>query len=310
MRSIGIIGLGHVGRQLATQLVTGRQVDRLTLIDQDDDLALAIQTDLTDLAGIQNTYPEIIIQDWAALANSEIVVTAFGKSKLQTQTTDAELTFNQQAACQVADQLKSQQFAGILINVADPNEAVTAYLQEKAALPPKHVLGVGTSLETIHMRRAVAHAVQLSPANVSGFVYGQHNGQQVFAWSTVKVNGQSLDQSLNGHHVDLNQAKVRADMNNWYTLHGMHYNAAGIAGVVVQIIQAILENQNLALPLAIYQPQYNTYVSFPTLINRQGQGNLLLLKLYPVEENAVKVAATAVQSQLASLRKLEGEHDD
>lgn len=309
MRSIGIIGLGHVGRQLATQLVVSHQVDQLTLIDQDDDLALAVQTDLADLITIQGNGPVILIQDWAALAKSQIVVTAFGQSKLQSQAFDAELNVNQVAAQQVGKQLKTNQFAGILVNVSDPNEAVTAYLQEQAALPPKQVLGVGTCLETVHLRRAVAHATQMSPANVGGFVYGQHNGQQVFAWSTVTVNGQSLDQSLNGHHVDLNQAKIHADMNSWYTLHGLHYNAAGVAGIVVRICQAIFGNQNLALPLAIYQPQYQTYVSFPVLVNRHGQGNPLLLKLYPVEDNAVKVAA-AVQSQLDSLHNLEGEKND
>lgn len=310
MRSIGIIGLGHVGRQLATQLVTSGQVDRLAMIDLDDDLALAVQTDLTDLAVVTGTNPEMTIQDWAALSQCDVVVTAFGKSALKAQSADAELAFNQRAAFAVGKQLQAHHFAGILINVADPNEAITAYLQEKVALPTKQVLGVGTCLDTVHMRRAIAHATHMAPATVSGFVYGQHNDQQVFAWSTVRVNGQGLDQSLNGHHVDLSQTKVQAELNNWYTLHGLHYNAAGIAGVVMNIVRAIFTNQNRAFPVAIYQPQYQTYVSFPSLVNRTGQGNPLLLKLYPVEANAVKVAAAAVQTQLDSLHQLEGEQDD
>ncbi len=42
MRTIGIIGLGHVGRLLANELVATAAVDKLVLIDQDDDLALAV----------------------------------------------------------------------------------------------------------------------------------------------------------------------------------------------------------------------------------------------------------------------------
>ena len=46
MRKIGIIGLGHVGRLLAHDLVTTDKVDQLVLIDQDDDLAVGLKADL------------------------------------------------------------------------------------------------------------------------------------------------------------------------------------------------------------------------------------------------------------------------
>lgn len=310
MRSVGIIGLGHVGRLLATQLVSQSSVDQLILVDQSDAVAVGMQTELADLSAVSCQTVEVKVQDWAAVANCEIVVTAFGKSALQLESPTAELSYNQAAAAQIAKQLHDYHFNGILLNIADPNEAITAYLQAKIGLPHQHAIGVGTCLDTVHLRRAVAAATQISVNSISGFVYGQHNGQQVFAWSTVRVNGQGLDQSLNGHHLDLNKSKVNADLSNWYTLHGLHYNAAGIVGVTCRIIKAVMGNQNLALPVAIFQPQYQTYVSFPTLINRQGQGNPLLLKLYPVEENAVKVAAEAIQSQINALYQIEGEKDD
>ena len=48
MRKIGIIGLGHVGEMLANQLVMNGKVDELVLIDEKDQLAIAIQADLND----------------------------------------------------------------------------------------------------------------------------------------------------------------------------------------------------------------------------------------------------------------------
>jgi len=61
------------------------------------------------------------------------------------------------------------------------------------------------------------------------------------------------------------------------------------------------------LPVAIYQPQYSTYISFPALIGRQGIGNLLLLKLYPLEEEEIKSAAATIKHQLDSLKNIKGE---
>lgn len=307
MRNIGIIGLGHVGRLLANELVTSGEVDELTLIDKDDDLALAVQTDLADAETALAAHPEITIQDYAALGRAQVLVIAVGHSALAKEQPMAELTESGQAVLEFADKVKQSGFKGIVLNLTNPNEAITAFLQQKLFLPTKQVLGIGTVLETARMRRAVAHAAHLSSANVSGFVYGQHAGRQTFAWSTVRVNGQSLEESINGHSLDESQVKVQADLGSWYTLKGLGYNASAAVAWSRRIIRAILSDEQLALPVAIYQPQYSTYVSFPALIGKQGVGNLLLLKLLPVEEMAIKTAADSVSQQLATLENLEGE---
>ena len=307
MRNIGIIGLGHVGRLLANELVTSGEVDELTLIDKDDDLALAVQTDLADAETALAAHPEITIQDYAALGRAQVLVIAVGHSALAKEQPMAELTESGQAVLEFAVKVKRSGFKGIVLNLTNPNEAITAFLQQKLFLPTKQVLGIGTVLETARMRRAVAHAAHLSSANVSGFVYGQHAGRQTFAWSTVRVNGQSLEESINGHSLDESQVKVQADLGSWYTLKGLGYNASAAVAWSRRIIRAILSDEQLALPVAIYQPQYSTYVSFPALIGKQGVGNLLLLKLLPVEEMAIKTAADSVSQQLATLENLEGE---
>lgn len=312
MRKIGIIGLGHVGRLLANELAITGEADELVLIDQDDDLALAVQTDLADAATASSYHPKIIIQDYAALATAQILVVAVGKSTLAKEQPMAELTTSGRAVMDFAPQVKQSGFQGIVINLTNPNEAVTAFLQQQLLLPTKQVVGLGTVLEMARMRRAIAHAAHLSSANVTGFVYGQHAGRQTFAWSTVRVNGQAIDESINGHHLDESQLKVQAALGGWYTLKGLGYNVSAVTAWTRRIIQAIFRDEQLALPIAIYQPQYSTYVSFPALIGKQGVGNLLLLKLYPVEKMAIKTAATDISQQLAVLQNLdkEGKADD
>ena len=312
MRKIGIIGLGHVGRLLANELAVTGEADELVLIDQDDDCALAVQTDLVDAATASAYHPKITIQDYAALGGVQIVVVVVGKSALAREQPMAELTTSGQAVRKIAPKIKASGFKGIVLNLTDPNEAITAFLQEELLLPPKQAIGLGTVLDTARMRRAVAHAAHLSAVNVTGFVYGQHNGRQSFAWSTVRVNGQGIGESINGHRLDESQLKVQADLSGWYTLKGLGYNASAAVAWARRIIRAIFTDEQLGLPVAIFQPQYSTYVSFPALIGRQGVGNLLLLKLYPVEEMAVKTAAADIKQQLATLQELskEGKADD
>ena len=312
MRNIGIIGLGHVGRLLANELVVTGAVDELTLIDQDDDRALAVQTDLTDAETALPTHPQIVIQDYAALARTQVLVVAVGHSALEKQQPRAELTESGQAVIKIAGKVKQSGFRGVVLNLTNPNEALTAFIQQQFFLPTKQVMGIGTVLETARMRRAVAQAAHLSSANVTGFVYGQHAGRQAFAWSTVRVNGQDLSTTINGYQLDESKLKVQANLSSWYTLNGLGYNVSAVVAWSKRIIAAILDDEQLALPVAIYQPQYSTYVSFPALIGRQGVGNLLLLNLLPVEEMAVKTAASAINQQLTVLQDLakEGKADD
>lgn len=306
MRKIGIIGLGHVGRMLANQLVMTGQVDELVLIDQSDKLAVAVQADLNDAQTVLVTHTQIIIQDYAALADAEVVITAFGKSELCQQQAMGELATSYRQALVVGQNLCQSDFSGILINVTNPNEVITAALQQQAQLPPKQVLGLGTTLETARLRRAVAEDAQVALTNVTGFVYGQHAGDQVFAWSTVRINGQSIDDSINGHRLDPNQLQVKAKLSAWYTLDGLGYNVSAVVAWTIRLIHAVEADEQLALPVATYQPQYQTYLSFPALIGRQGVGNLLLLKLYPLEQAQIKTAAQTILQQYQSLQNIEG----
>lgn len=306
MRKIGIIGLGHVGRMLANQLVMVGKTDVLVLIDCDDQLAVAVQTDLNDAQPALASHTQIIVQDYAALMDADVVVTAFGKSELMKQQPMAELETSYQQALEVGDKIKKSGFSGIIFNLTNPNEVITAVLQQAVCLPQKQVIGLGTVIETARLHRAIAEGAKVSTANVSGFVYGQHDGHQVFAWSTVNVNGQPLTAAINGHHLDQSQLKVKANLSNWYTLSGLGYNVSAVVAWTIRILNAIFADEQLALPVAIFQPQYSTYLSFPALIGRQGIGNLLLLKLYPLEQEEIKSAAETIKQQLASLKNIKG----
>ena len=156
MRKIGIVGLGHVGEMLANQLVMNGKVDELVLIDEKDQLAIAIQADLNDAQTVLATHTKIIIQDYAALADADVLITAFGKSALMKQQPMAELETSYQQALQVGNKIFKSDFSGILINLTNPNEAITAVLQQKVGLPQKQVIGIGTVVETARFYRAIA----------------------------------------------------------------------------------------------------------------------------------------------------------
>lgn len=305
MRKIGIIGLGNVGALLANLLVAQQAADELVLIDSDADLALGLQNDLLDGMQSLSVQPNIKIQDYAALKDADAIVLAIGKAELLKEQRFAELTFVGETMCQIAPQIKQSGFDGILLNLANPNEVTTAYLQYLTALPKNKVIGMGTVLDTARLQRAIADQVQVASSAVAGWVYGQHDGETVPIWSTFTINGQPLEKPVLGHKIDPHESEIQAKLNGWYAIKGQGQDVSGMALWAMRILRAILTDERVSLPVALYQPQYQSYLSFAAQIGRQGVGNYTLLPLRPLEADQLKVAAKNIQDQLNILLEAE-----
>lgn len=305
MRKIGIIGLGNVGALLANLLVAQQAADELVLIDSDADLALGLQNDLLDGMQSLSVQPNIKIQDYAALKDADAIVLAIGKAELLKEQRFAELTFVGETMCQIAPQIKQSGFDGILLNLANPNEVTTAYLQYLTALPKNKVIGMGTVLDTARLQRAIADQVQVASSAVAGWVYGQHDGETVPIWSTFTINGQPLEKPVLGHKIDPHESEIQAKLNGWYAIKGQGQDVSGMALWAMRILRAILTDERVSLPVALYQPQYKSYLSFAAQIGRQGVGNYTLLPLRPLEADQLKVAAKNIQDQLNILLEAE-----
>lgn len=300
MRKIGIIGLGQVGSALATQLLATQQVDYLLLLDQSDDRAVGLQNDL--LAGWPTA--NIVTQDWAAIQDLDLLVIAIGNQTQLRAARFGELEFNARAIHELAPRIQNIDFSGVVLNLANPNEALTTLIQQEWALEPKRVFGTGTVLDTARLRLAIQTAAHQNVDNITGYVYGQHDGDLVTAWSTVRINGQSIEQPINGKKLDGHELGIQAKMNGFYALQGLGSDWNGLVAWTCRIINAVLTDSNATFTVAVQQPQFDGYVSYPVQINRQGIGNYVLLPLYPVEEEQIKVAANAIQQQLTTMHEL------
>ena len=304
MRKLGMIGLGNVGALLANLLVARQIVDELVLIDTNSDLAVGLQNDLLDGMSALAVQPTIKVQDYAALKDADAVVLAIGNAELLKEQRFAELTDVGKMMRQIAPLIKQSGFSGVLLNLANPNEAATAYLQYLTELPRPKVIGLGTVLDTARLHRAIADQVHVAPSAVTGFVYGQHDGEAVPIWSTFRINGQPLEKPVMGQKIDPHQSEIQAKLNGWYAIKGQGQDVSGMALWTMRILQAVLSDEQVSFPVALYQPQYQSYLSFAAQLGRQGVGNYTLLPLRPLEEDQLKVAAQNIQDQLNVLLEL------
>ncbi|RRK10774.1 L-lactate dehydrogenase [Lactiplantibacillus garii] len=299
MRKYGVIGLGQVGATVAYTLVQQGTVDELVLIDKNEALATAQKLDLDDASARLSSTTKIILNDYSALADAEVLIVASGNIKAIDMTSSkgrfGEYDSNQAIVRDIAPKIVASGFKGILIDIMNPCDVMTDYLQRMTGFPRNRVFGTGTFLDTARMQKYVGQAVGTNGKNVAGYVYGEHGNSQFVAWSTVSVNGQSIHDFKD---LDLKALEEDARQGAFAVMAGKHYTNFAIATCGVRLAEAVSADAQLTCPVSAYDPAFGTYVGMPAVIGKNGIEALIHLDLTADEREQLAASAQFIKSKV------------
>lgn len=306
VRKIGIIGMGNVGAALAHGLIAQGIGDHYVLIDPREDKLVADQLDFQDAMVNHSHFAQLTVNDYSALSDADIVVSALGNIQLQHNASEdrfAEFSFMQKEVPQVAASLKQSGFKGILLVISNPVDAVSALYQALTGFPKNRVIGTGTLLDTARMKRVVGERLGINPKSVSGYNLGEHGNSQFTAWSQVKVKGQAITDVLSQKELsDLAYASMKGGHTVFY---GKGYTSYGIATTAIRIIQAILSDAQEELVVSSYHDALGTYVGYPAIIGREGKIGSIDLRLSSEEDQQLQTSAKLIRDRVfEALEKL------
>lgn len=295
MRKVGIIGMGNVGTTVAYTLLTKGIADELVLIDCDHKKETAEFYDFMDALSILPTHTKIVMNEFEALRDADIIVTAFGDIKLTVEGNDrfGELALNAKNAKEIGLKLKEINYNGIIVNISNPCDVVCMLLQHYTGLSKQQVLGTGTSLDTARMKRALAMNFEVDAHNIQGFVLGEHGDSQFTAWSTVTLNQLPLDTD----NLDLNQLEEDTRNGAWVIVAGKGYTSYGIASCAVEIIESIFSDAHRLLVVSCYLDQYQTYVGYPAIVGKDGIHKMIHLPLTEAEERKLQDSVDTITAK-------------
>jgi malate/lactate dehydrogenase len=182
--------------------------------------------------------------------------------------------------------------------ITNPVDAMTT-LADKIAQGKRHVIGTGTNLETARFRTIIARELEVPMGEVEAYAGGEHGEAAVALWSTVKIDGQPLEEYLKKKGETLDKAKcesyikeVSREVIRW--LGGTRY---GPAGSFVEIIRGILLNTGKVMSYgrkSRFQTSHEpVYVTVPARIAKS-LGPDLWDQLSESEKKAIKDAAEAI----------------
>ncbi|WP_270336412.1 L-lactate dehydrogenase [Streptococcus infantarius] len=299
-RKVGIIGMGHVGSTVAHGLITQGAFDDYVLIDTNEKKVTADAVDFRDAAANLNQHANIVINDYEALADADVVISALGNIKLQDNPNAdrfAELPFTAKEVPLVAKKLKEVGFKGIIVAISNPVDVITSLYQHHSGLPKERVIGTGTLLDTARMKRAVAERFGVDARSVYGYNLGEHGNSQFTAWSQVRVKGQPISNFTD--QATLEEIAHEAMIGGHTVFYGKKYTSYGIASAAIRLAIAVVSDSHEELPVSNYYEPLDTYLSYPAIVGREGIIEQVKLTLPADEEAKLENSANFIKRKFA-----------
>lgn len=295
-RKIGIIGAGHVGSHGGYSLISQGLVEELVYIDVDKEKAVAQALDLQDSSTYLGRRVKVYAGNYSDIKDADILIVAAGPlPDMAAGQTDRQQTLGATVAIlkDIIPQIKASGFNGIIVNISNPADVVTHYLQEKLNWNPKRILSTSTTLDSSRVRRAIAEETGYDQHSIYAYALGEHGESQFVPWSNVTVGGKPIlelikEQPERFGKLNLDEIASRAKKAGWIILGGKGSTEFGIGASIANVVQAIFGGEDRILPVStLLQGQYGqsgVYASVPCRVNNEGIAEVIELKLTAEEQ--------------------------
>ncbi len=303
-RKVAIIGVGHVGSHCAFSLATQGICDELVLIDIDKPKALAQATDLADATVYLPHHVDVYDGSMQDCKDADVVVISAGPLPKAGQTRVDALAETIVIMNQIIDPLLESGFHGILINISNPCDVITRYLQEKTGFDSRRVIGTSTALDSARLRRVLAQKLDIDQKSIQAYVLGEHGESQMVPWSNVTVGGKSLLTLMNQHpetfgKIDLVDIADQARRAGWVVLEGKGSTEFGVGTSLAEIVKAIFHNERRILPVSVQlngeYGQKNVYASVPAVLGCDGVIHIIEIEMTKDEKMEFAASCNAMK---------------
>ena len=305
-RKIGIIGAGHVGSHGGYALISQGLAEEIVYIDVDKKKAEAQALDLFDASTYLEKHVKVYSGTYKDISDADILIVAAGPlPDMNAGQTDRQQTLGATVAIlkEIIPQIKESGFDGIIINISNPADVVTHYLQEKLNWNPKKILSTSTTLDSARLRRAISEATGYDQKSIQAYALGEHGESQFAAWSLVTVGGKPLLELIKEkpeqfEKINLQEIELSARKAGWIILGGKGSTEFGIGASIANVVRAIYGDENRILPVStLLNGEYGikgVFVSVPCRLNNCGVAEVIELNLTKEEQDKLQASAKSM----------------
>lgn len=278
-RKIAIIGAGHVGSHAGYSLASQGLVENIVYIDIDKKKAFSQALDIFD--SVVYLPHRIIVKDgdYSDIDDADIMVICAGPLPNMSQTRMDTLGDTVAVMKDIISNIKKTKFAGIIINISNPADVITHYIQNQLNYDYKKIISTSTTLDSARLRRAISEEINIDQKSIYAYSLGEHGESQMVAWSTVTIAGKPLFELIKEKpekygKLDLNKIAEKGKKGGWEVLGGKGSTEFGIGASLSEVVKAIICNEHRVLPVSVYlngeYGQKDVYASVPAVLGKDG----------------------------------------
>ena len=292
-RKVVIVGAGHVGSHVGYALISQSLADEIVYIDSDRAKAVAQALDLTDATNYLPVRTKVTAGDYSDAADAQIMIIAAGPLPSGSQTRMDTLGQTIEILKEVTASIKKSGFDGIIVNISNPADVITHYIQRTLNWAPERIFSTSTTLDSARLRRAIAQETGIDQKSITAYALGEHGESQMVAWSAVTIAGEPLSQWREEYpdtfgKLDLDALADAGREGGWTILRGKGCTEFGIGASAAEVVRAIFYNENRVLSVSVLlngqYGQHDVYASVPAIVGRDGIAHIIELHLTPEEQ--------------------------
>ncbi len=306
---LSIIGAGAVGTSCAQFSVVKDLAKEIVLVDIVPGLAKGKALDLAQTLPLLGKSIHIQgTEDFSAISDSQVVVITAGKPRSPGMSREDLLKINAQIVKSCAEKIKAYAPSAVVIVVSNPLDAMVYLTYKITGFPRERVIGMAGVLDSSRYRYFIAHALGVSPADVSALVLGIHGDHMLPLVRLANVAGAPLTQLLPKEKIDEIVQRTKYGGSEIVNLlkSGSAFITPGLA--TAEMAEAILKDTKRLLTCSVFlQGEYgisDVFLGVPVILGKNGVEKIVELDLLPEEREDLLVSAKVCKDLINQLESL------
>ena len=298
-KKISLIGAGQIGGTLA-HLISIKELADVVLFDVAEGFAKGKALDIAQSTAVDGHNINLIgTNNYDDTKNSDVIIITAGVPRKPGMTRDDLLGTNLKIIKQVAEGIKKTSPNAFVICITNPLDVIVMALQKYSDLPTNKVVGMAGVLDSSRFKYFLSQELNISIEKIESMVLGGHGDSMVPILNLTKVDGKSLDQTIDKKKLDLIIEKTRkggAEIIKFLE-KGSAFYAPAASGI--EMAESYIKDQKKLLPSAAYlDGQYgvsNLYAGVPVIIGKNGVEEVVEIKLSDDEKRQFESSIKSVQ---------------
>lgn len=298
-----LIGAGDVGVAYAYALVNQGICDHLAIIDIDEKKLEGNVMDLNHGVVWSHSRTKVTKGSYKDCEDAAIVVICAGAAQKPGETRLQLVDKNMKIMKSIVDQIMASGFDGIIVVASNPVDILSYAAWKYSGLPHHRVIGSGTILDSARFRYMLGEMYEVSPTSVHAYIIGEHGDTELPVLSSATIAGVSMRRQLEKDptlHEKLEKVFKETRDAAYTIIDAKGSTSYGIGMGLARITRAILQNQDVALPVsALLRGEYgeeDIYIGTPAIVNRKGIRRVVELEITDHEMELFKASAQTLRT--------------